>query len=305
MQQPSARAEDRDVSRAPSDTPESITRRALAAQDGIADPRLRALVKGLIEHLHAYVTELRPTDEEFEAAWTFLAQMAAATTPERNEFVLLLDVLGVSQLVDTVAHPPQGGVGYSAIGPFYRSDAPWRERGASIASDATPGTRVAITGRIYDLESGRGIAGATLDVWQAATNGLYENEDPSQPEYNLRGRFLVDDAGTFELVGLMPTAYPVPIDGPVGRLLEVAGRAPFRAPHIHVIASAPGYETLVSQVFVEGDPRIAYDVVFIGCDAMVGRFVEEGDKRSLHYDLPLRPGVSRIPKPTLERPRIH
>jgi catechol 1,2-dioxygenase len=286
----------RETSNVPAYTTESITSRAIAAHDAIADSRLRALVQGLIKHLHEYVTDLRPTDEEYEAAWTFLSQMAEHTTPERNEFVLLLDVLGVSQLIDTLAHPAAGGVGYSAIGPFYRTDAPWRERGASIASDDTPGTRVDITGRIYDLETGRGIAGATLDVWQAATNGLYENQDPSQPPYNLRGRFAADDAGTFELVGLMPTAYPVPTDGPVGRLLEVARRAPYRAPHIHFVVSAPGYETLVTHVFVEGDETIAEDVVFIGCDRMLGRFVDKGDRRSLHYDFPLKAGVSRAPK---------
>ncbi len=285
-----------ETSNVPTYTAESVTRRAIAAQEGIADGRLRALVQGLIKHLHAYVTELRPSDEEYEAAWSFLSEMAERTTPERNEFVLLLDVLGVSQLVDTVAHPPDGGVGYSAIGPFYRADAPWRERGASIASDDTPGTRVDISGRIYDLETGRGISGATLDVWQAANNGLYENQDPSQPPFNLRGRFAADDAGSFELVGLMPTAYPVPTDGPVGRLLEVAHRAPYRAPHIHFVVSAPGYETLVTHVFVEGDEQIALDVVFIGCDRMLGRFVENGDRRRLDYDFPLKPGASRLPK---------
>jgi catechol 1,2-dioxygenase len=287
----------------PTYTPESITRRALAAQDAIADPRLRAVVQSLIKHLHACVTELRPTDEEYEAAWTFLGQMAEHTTPERNELVILLDVLGVSQLIDTLAHPADGGVGYSAIGPFYRADAPWRERGASIVSDDTPGTRVDIHGRIYDAETGEGIPGATVDIWQAATNGLYENQDPSQPPHNLRGRFRTDEAGTFELVGLMPTAYPVPLGGPVGKLLEVAHRLPYRAAHIHVIASAPEHETLVTQIFVEGDPMLAQDVTFIGSDRMLGRFVEKGDRRNLHYDIPLKRGIPRIPKsPFIEAP---
>jgi catechol 1,2-dioxygenase len=294
-----------ETSRVPAYTPESITSRAIAAHDRIANPRLRGLVQGLIKHLHAYVTELRPTDEEYEAAWTFLRQMAESTTPQRNDFLFLLDVLGVSQLIDTLAHPVDGGVGYSAVGPFYRTDAPWRQPGASIASDDTPGTRVDISGRVYDRETARGIAGATLDVWQAGCNGLYENVDPSQPAYNLRGKFAADDAGAFAFVGVMPAAYPVPTDGPVGRLLEVAGRAPYRAAHIHFIVSAPGYETLVTHVFVEGDQRIADDVVFIACDRMLGRFVEKGDRRSLRYDFPLKQGVSRIPKTPLICAPIH
>jgi len=279
---------------------ENLTRRVLAAYREIDDPRLLAVVEGVIKHMHACITELRPSDEEYEFLWTLLEKMAAYTTPERNEFLLLFDVLGVSQLVDIVRHPTApGAVGYALVGPFYRDGAPWRERGASIASDDTAGIRVAITGRVHDLATGRPIAGAVLDTWQAATNGLYENQDPAQPPFNLRGRFRSSDDGTFELVALMPTAYPVPTDGPVGALLEIAKRPPYRPAHIHFIVSAPGYETLVTQVFVRGDNQIDDDVVFTADADMVGAFVMEGDRRRLHYDLPLTAGTPRVPKAPL------
>jgi catechol 1,2-dioxygenase len=123
-------------------------------------------------------------------------------------------------------------------------------------SSDTPGERVRISGRVYDLTTSAPIAGATLAVWQAATNGLYENQDESQPDFNLRGQFQTDADGTFEFVGLMPTPYPVPTDGPVGDLLHIAHQHPYRPAHIHVIVSKPGFETLVTQIFDDGDPTV-------------------------------------------------
>jgi catechol 1,2-dioxygenase len=117
-------------------------------------------------------------------------------------------------------------VGFALVGPFYRANAPLRRRGESIASDDTEGERVRISGRVYDLTTNAPVAGAMLDVWQATTNGLYENQDENQPNYNLRGRFQANETGSFELVPLLPTPYPVPTDGPVGELTRLAKRLP-------------------------------------------------------------------------------
>jgi catechol 1,2-dioxygenase len=278
-------------------TGEAITLRAIEAYSRIDDPRLREVVAALIQHLHALVKEVRLTEEEWEFAWDFMARMAAATGPERNEFLLLADVIGVSQLIEVIAHDrPNSAVGFALVGPFYRANAPVRARGESITSPDTPGDRVRITGRVYDLTTNAPIAGATLSAWQAATDGLYENQDPAQPDYNLRGQFQADEAGTYELVALMPTPYPVPTDGPVGDLLRVATRHPYRPAHIHFIVSHAGYESLITQVFVEGGEMVDSDVVFTAGSNMLGKFVRDGDGYRLDYDFQLRPGVSTMPK---------
>ncbi len=274
-----------------------ITERVLSAYSKIENARLRSIVSLLIQHLHACVKEMRVTDEEFEFAWDFMERMAAKTGPERNEFLLLADVLGVSQLIETLNHDKPGQpVGFALVGPFFRADAPLRKRGSADVSDDTLGARVRISGRVYDFETRAPIAGAVLDTWQAAANGLYENQDETQPDYNLRGRFATDKDGTFELIALMPTAYPVPTDGPVGELLRAAKRPPDRPAHIHFIVSAPGYETLVTQIFVKGDKQIEEDVVFTANEKMVGDFKKENDHYRLSYDFPLRRGVSIMPK---------
>jgi catechol 1,2-dioxygenase len=133
-------------------------------------------------------------------------------------------------------------------------------------------------------------------VWQAATNGLYENQDPNQPDYNLRGRFKTDQDGSYEFVALMPTADPVPTDGPIGELLRVAKRWSYRPAHIHVIASFPDRETLVTQIFKKGDDQLAEDAVFTASENMLGDFTPDGDHFRLQYDFPLKRGIWMQPK---------
>ncbi len=278
-------------------TDRGITAKALDAYSKIESPRLKFIVSELIKYLHACVKDTRVTDEEWEFAWDFMKRMAEITGPERNEFLLLADVLGVSQLIETINHEePDQPVGYALVGPFYRANAPFRQRGGSTATDDTSGTRVRISGRVLDYENGTPIDGAILDIWQAATNGLYENQDENQPDYNLRGRFRTDADGTFELVALMPTAYPAPTDGPVGELLNAAKRSPYRPAHIHFIVSAPDHETLVTQIFVKGDSMIEDDVVFTASENMIGDFQKEGDHYRLEIDFPLKRGVAKMPK---------
>jgi catechol 1,2-dioxygenase len=276
---------------------DALTEKAVKAYSQIADPRLRELTAGLIRHLHAFVKETELTDQEFEIAWSLMAEMAKFTGDERNEYLLLCDVLGVSELIDAVNHQrPPTVVGYALVGPFYRANAPWRKRSQSIVSDDTEGHRVRITGSVYDLATGAPVAGATLDVWQAATNGFYENQDPNQSDYNLRGRFQTDEDGTFDLVALLPTPYPVPTDGPVGELLRLAKRQPNRPAHIHFIVSAPNYETLITQVFRNGDPIIDEDPVFSADRNLTGEFRQNNGEYSLQYDFQLKRGVSTLPK---------
>jgi catechol 1,2-dioxygenase len=153
-----------------------------------------------------------------------------------------------------------------------------------------------VSGRVYELATRAPIAGAMLDVWQAATNGLYENQDANQPDYNLRGRFETDKDGTFELVALLPTPYPVPTDGPVGELLRLAKRQPYRPAHIHFIVSAPNFETLVTQVFRNGDPILDDDPVFSADRNLIGEFRRDNGEYSLQYDFQLKRGVSTMPK---------
>jgi len=270
-----------------------FTQHVLSTYQGIENPRTRLLVEQLIQHLHAYAIETQLTTQEWESIWTLLENLAAYTHPKRNEFLLGADVLGLSQLIELLNHQRTD---YALVGPFYRANVPLYPCGQCIVSDDTAGERLYVRGKVVQGEKKTPIAGAMLDVWGTAPNGLYESQDPNQPDMNLRGRFKTDENGHFDFITIMATAYPVPTDGPVGELLKLAKRHPYRPAHIHFIVSAPNFETLITQMFVANDPLVDTDVVFTANHSMLGNFYEKEGKHFLEQDFYLTPGISTYPK---------
>jgi protocatechuate 3,4-dioxygenase beta subunit len=226
------------------------------------DPRLRQVMASLVRHLHAFVRDIEPTEDEWAGAIEFLTATGQACGPTRQEFILLSDVLGVSMLVDAIAHRlPDGATESTVLGPFHLVASPEREPGADICLDGK-GEPCLVAGRVRALD-GTPLAGATVEVWQANGEGFYDVQQPGvQPERNLRGLFTTDAEGRFRFRSVVPVAYPIPDDGPVGALLHRAGRHPYRPAHLHVIAGAPGHLPVTTHVFLAGDPYLGSDPVF-------------------------------------------
>lgn len=236
-------------------------------------PRARELLGALVSHLHAFVKEVEPTEAEWFAAIQFLTATGQKCDDRRQEFILLSDTLGVSMLVDAINHPKGGaGTESTVLGPFYVPGAPAVRNGGDIRRRHLDAAEACLVqGHVTDA-AGAPLAGATLEVWQTAANGLYDVQDGSAPAWNLRGTFTTDADGGYTLVTEKPVSYPVPTDGPVGRLLDAAGRHAYRPAHIHFRVSAPGHEPLVTHVFVDGDPYLDSDAVFATKESLVGRF---------------------------------
>jgi len=229
------------------------------------DPRLREVMTALITHLHGFVTDVRLTLDEWLAAIRFLTATGQISDDRRQEFILLSDTLGVSMLVDLLAEPASAGAaGFgtesTVLGPFYVADSPEREYGASIV-ERPSGELAAYTGRVTDTD-GNPIAGATLDIWQNADDMLYAVQNPDAPPDNLRGLFGTRPDGSFAFLGVRPTDYPIPADGPVGQLLARTGRHPWRPAHIHVIVRAPGYQSVATHIFDADSKYLTSDAVF-------------------------------------------
>src|SRR5690606_4384348 len=123
------------------------------------------------------------------------------------------------------------------LGPFYLDGAPELAMGTDIAVATEGGIKTILSGRAINGD-GKPIADAQLDVWQTAPNGLYDVQDPAAPEFNLRGRFRTGADGAYHFLTVKPVSYPVPTDGPVGRMLLALGRHPYRPAHLHFIVSA-------------------------------------------------------------------
>ena len=278
---------------------DSVTGIVLKAMSRTPDPRLAQIMASLVKHLHAFVREARPTEEEFEAAIDFLVRVGKATGPEKNEMILLADLLGVSTLVVMLNNEQgKGETDPALLGPFWRAKSPLCRPGESIARDAKGGEPLEVRGHVAGVD-GKPIAGAIVDVWQASPVGLYENQDPEQPDHNLRGRFETDAEGRFHFRTVRPAGYPVPVDGPCGEMLRAQDRHPYRPAHIHFMISKEGYRTLITQVFANDDDCIASDVVFGVTPALSGKFERVAGGWKLAYDFVMQPGTRRIPKPPL------
>ena len=248
----------------------NITEAATGSFAGLLDGRQRELVQGLVGHLHAYAREHQLTHAEWRAAIRFLHQVATLSTDTRSEFTLLSDVTGVSSLVDLLASGPDATPG-SVLGPFHTVGSPWVSNPANLIA-GNNGQRVLLRGRVTDTQ-GRPLADATLDFWQNASNGMYWQMDPTQPTDNLRCQLKVDDQGCFEIATIRAVPYQIPTDGPVWLdLVQPSGRGSWRPAHFHLIVSAPGQRTLVTEVFDAEDPYLDTDAVFGVRTALIGRY---------------------------------
>lgn len=282
-------------------TEDDVTPFVLALMEDTTDPRLKEVVTALTRHLHAFIREVRPTEEEYEKGLEILASIGKACTDSHNEAVLYADVLGLSTLIDLINNDGMQGETMSALlGPFYRGEAPDCAFGDSIVRSESPGEPLVLKGRVLNTD-GSPIPGASLVVWQASPEGLYENQDPGQADHNLRGKFTTREDGSYEIVTVKPAGYPIPMDTPTGDLIRAQNRAPFRPAHVHFIVSAPERKTLITQIFADTDEALLNDVVF-GAKKQISGDLERQDDGTLvcEYDFILKPGVPTFPTPPIK-----
>jgi hydroxyquinol 1,2-dioxygenase len=253
-------------------SPMAVTESLACRMTADRDSRVVRALLAAVGRVHALVTDLRPTTEEWRSVIDFLTEVGQSSDARRQEWVLLADVVGASTLVEDInTQRPEGATPNTLAGPFYRADVPDMENGTSISRDGL-GVPLHVTGRIAGLD-GTGIAQAVVEVWQANGDGFYENQQPDlQPEFNLRGRFATDADGGFAFATVRPGGYALPEDGPVGRLLNGLGIKLERPAHLHFRVTAPHYQTLTTHVYNRADPAIGRDALFSVKPALLGDF---------------------------------
>lgn len=261
------------------DSNASITNQVVASFSGASDPRLREIMQSLVRHLHAFATDVNLSMSEWETAIGFLTQTGHMCDDKRQEFILLSDTLGLSMLVDAINHRSvEGATETTVLGPFYVPPLKELPADSDIAGDSE-GTPLHVSARVVSPD-GAPIADAWVDVWQADDDGYYDVQKPGQEE-NLRARFRTDADGRISFWSIVPTSYPIPHDGPVGKMLEAVGRHPYRPAHIHFMIGKEGYDTLVTHLFIEGDEYLHSDAVFGVKDQLIVRLVDADDKGSM------------------------
>lgn len=269
-------------------------------------------MQSLVTHLHAFVRDVELTEAEFREATGVLQEMGRLCTDSHNEFVLMSGSLGVSALVCLQNNTGEGRetTSQNLLGPFWRMHSPRIADGGSIVHSPTAGEPLFVELRIVDDE-GRPVEGAEVDIWQCNGEGLYENQDETQADHNLRGKFSTGADGAIRFRSVKPSGYPIPVHTVVGRMLEAQQRHPYRPAHVHALVFKPGYKTLVTQVYASDDPRLESDVQFGATQALSANFERHpgphavhadvaGPWHSLRHTLVMRPGEARLPQPPIK-----
>ncbi|KAJ4360825.1 uncharacterized protein N0V89_001392 [Didymosphaeria variabile] len=269
-----------------------FTQAVINATGPKATPRVRQLTTSLIQHLHDYARENELTVDEWMAGLDLLNEAGRMSDDRRNEGQLLCDIFGLETLVDEITYKLASDAqdeptATAILGPFWRKDAPQKAMGDTIVSGIEgKGDRTYMHGTVTDFRTGKPVEGAVLDVWHTAPNGLYEQQDPGQPEMNLRGRFTTGKDGKYRFYCLRPVPYPIPYDGPAGKILQALDRHPYRPAHIHFILTAPGYKPIVTQIFDRNSKYIGDDAVFAVKESLIVDFKPfEGDPNA-EFELP-------------------
>jgi protocatechuate 3,4-dioxygenase beta subunit len=291
---------------------DDVTSAVLEAMAQADNPRLREIAASFVRHMHAFAREVRLTEAEYDIGVDFLNRIGKATHDSHNEGILFADAIGFSTLVCLLNNGKAGATETAAalLGPFWRANSPRTENGGSIVRSPTPGPELFVACEIVDA-AGKPLPNVEVDVWQSSPVGLYENQDDTQADMNLRGKFTTDAAGRLSFRSVKPAGYPVPTDGPVGEMLRAQNRHPYRPAHIHFLGFKPGYKTLITQVFVDDDEHLESDVVFGVTRALVGdyRRHDEGEPPAtdvrapwytLNYRFVMQTGEAILPKPPIK-----
>ncbi|KAL7927002.1 Intradiol ring-cleavage dioxygenase [Trichoderma austrokoningii] len=254
-------------------------------------PRMRTVMTAFIQHVHDFAREINLTTEEWLAGVAMINWAGQMSNEKRNEGQLVCDVIGLESLVDDITYreaskadkPPTSS---AILGPFWRADAPIRENGTPITFKTPKDAIVAyMHGQVTSAETGKPLANATVDVWQASTNGLYEQQDDDQIDCNLRGKFVTDAEGRYSFYCLRPTPYPIPFDGPAGKLLKLMDRHEYRPAHIHLIVESEGHRSLTTQIFDKDSKYLEDDSVFAVKDGLTVEFKPRKGDSKAEWDL--------------------
>ncbi|AQH01397.1 hydroxyquinol 1,2-dioxygenase [Burkholderia sp. KK1] len=286
---------------------DTITQAVIGSLDKCNNTRLRKVMTSLVQHLHAFARDVHLTEEEWSTAISFLTEVGHITDDKRQEFILLSDTLGLSMLVMSQNNKkPSNCTEATVFGPFFVNGAPVYQNGDDIANGAS-GAPCYVKGQVRGA-NGEPVANAWLDVWQSDEDGYYDvqkSESGGEPVLSARGRLQTDEHGNFNFRSILAEAYPIPHDGPVGRMLTAIGRHPWRPAHLHFMIQAPGYETLITHVFRDGDQYLDSDAVFGVRSSLIVDWVQhepgvapDGKQLSepwytLDYDFVLNPSEAR------------
>jgi hydroxyquinol 1,2-dioxygenase len=249
----------------------NLTAEVVARLGKTKDKRLREIMTSAVKHLHAFAREVKLTEEEWFEGIKFLTAVGQKCDGKRQEFILLSDVLGLSMMIVALNHKTaRGATEATVLGPFFAHGAKEFGYGGDLREGATmKGEDVWVSGRVLGTD-GKPVPGATLDIWQAKADGIYDLQ--TEGEFELRGRVKANARGEYAFASYKPSFYSIPMDGPVGDMIRATSNRHMRPAHMHAIVAAPGYQQVITHVFVHGDKHLDGDAVFAVKNSLVAKY---------------------------------
>ncbi|CBX91212.1 similar to catechol 1,2-dioxygenase [Plenodomus lingam JN3] len=266
-------------------TIDNITENVHRINSQCADPRLKYVMERLVSHLHDFARETRLSFDEWMAGIKFLTEVGQICTDVRQEFILLSDIVGLSLLVDSIDHPkPPHSTEGTVLGPFHTHDASTLPAGAAISADSS-GVPLLVLCTVKST-TGAPLSGVKIDVWETDSKGKYDVQYEDRGN-NADGRAILvsDDAGVFWFKAIVPVPYPIPNDGPVGKLLEKLGRHCWRPSHMHFMFEKEGFDHLVTALYVRGSDYETTDAVFGVKDSLIVALESVTPELAKQYDV--------------------
>ena len=248
--------------------------------------RHRQIMASAVKHLHAFARDVHLTEEEWFEGIKFLTAVGQKCDDKRQEFILLSDVLGLSMMIVALNHKTlPGATEATVLGPFFAHGAKEYGYGADLREGATmKGEDVWVSGKVTGTD-GKPVPNAVLDIWQAKADGIYDVQE-ADAEFELRGRVKANAKGEYAFASYKPKFYSIPMDGPVGELTRATTGNHMRPAHMHAIVSAPGYQSVITHVFVEGDPYLDGDAVFAVKNSLVAKYKKLSEAEAKKVGLP-------------------
>lgn len=221
---------------------------------GTSPERVSRLATEVLQSIHEVIRRHHVTYPEYDALKAWMINVG-----NDGEWPLFLDVW-VEHVVEDVNSAHHKGNKGTIEGPYYVPNAPVVGTRAKLPMrDDEAGTPLVFSGQVRGLD-GNALAGARVEIWHADSSGFYSQYAPGIPEWNLRGTFIADDDGRFEITTMRPAPYQIPTDGSCGKLIAAAGWHAWRPAHLHLKVDAPDHDLLTVQLYFPGDPHNNDDI---------------------------------------------
>jgi len=251
---------------------DNITENTITINSQGNDARLKYVMERLVTHLHDFARETRLSTNEWMAALNFLVKVGQISSDVRHEFILLSDILGLSLLVDAINHPksPASTEG-SLLGPFHTHEAEVMSSGSPMSQDKA-GEPCIVICTVKDV-NGNPIPDVKIDIWETDSTGHYDVQHDVRDGPDGRCIMKSDENGGFWFKAIVPVSYPIPNDGPVGELLRLLERHPWRPAHMHFMFEKEGWDHLITALYLRNDPYETSDAVFGVKQSLIVDFV--------------------------------